>query len=685
MLRAEEILINELDPRLDLIILSPQEMKPFAISRFPVSQRLWMNVMGENPSYFQHGSDFPVESVSWHDCQTFIEKLNTITGKNYRLPTVAEWEFAARGGGKDICYGKLDEIAWYAPNSDNKTHQIGQKSPNEYGLYDMLGNIFEWCQDEAGADRVLKGGCWFTNSFLMQEPGFHVRLNPDDKSYRQGLRLAANIASDLKARTVAQLRTDLGGVIPAAIPSPSTRFKPGSPQWLKNIGIEMVSVPSGSFNSGGDDAHIMNLNGFRMSHTPVTEGQWQEVMGKSSDDEGDYRRDCPKSNVNWEKALNFIQTLNTLTGRMFRLPTEVEWEYAARGLSDGELYGWIDDIAWCGEGEIPNAWPHPVARKKPNALGLFDMIGNVWEWCTDIIIGEENPEGATQDINHVIRGGAVNLPEQWLTVNSRAFCGEHETCSYLGLRLVEDLPLKESESPHYEPPLIGIERSHTTSVTKRRSLVSSDALDLMTIPEGNILLDGQLQYVRSFRLGATPVTQYLWQKVMMGNNPSRFQSDLYRPVERVSWYDCQRFLGRLNWITGQRFRLPTQIEWKYAAQGGRNDWFCGAASDLHIWHMGNTGASTQVVGKKISNPFGLYDMLGNVWEWCLDGMSLNFWQEIDQDNPLHHSTDACVFPAILGGSWREPIARCTPLLQNCNDPEERTDDIGFRLAIDGDE
>jgi formylglycine-generating enzyme required for sulfatase activity len=153
----------------------------FYMGKYEVTQAQWKTLMGSNPSYFK-GDNLPVEKVSWNDAQMFIERLNAATGKQYRLPTEAEWEYAARGGTQSRGYrysgsNTLNEVAWHYYNSEGKTHPAGTKIANELGIYDMSGNVWEWCYDwygsypasaqnnptgvSSGFYRVTRGGSWF--------------------------------------------------------------------------------------------------------------------------------------------------------------------------------------------------------------------------------------------------------------------------------------------------------------------------------------------------------------------------------------------------------------------------------------------------------------------------------------------------------------------------------------------
>ena len=193
-------------------------LSSYCIGQTEVTQALWQTVMNSNPSLCQGDLNRPVEQVTWEDCQTFISKLNELTGKQFRLPTEAEWEFAARGGNKSQGYkyagsNTIDDVAWYIDNCyalgssspDYGTHAVATKAPNELGLYDMSGNVWEWCQDwygsyssnaqtnptgsVSGSNHVRRGGSWVCITRYCRVSR-RQQSEPSYSSYNLGLRLA---------------------------------------------------------------------------------------------------------------------------------------------------------------------------------------------------------------------------------------------------------------------------------------------------------------------------------------------------------------------------------------------------------------------------------------------------------------------------------------------------------------
>ncbi len=183
--------------------------RAFHLQTTEVTQGQWRAVMGDNPSHFKNGDNHPVESVSWKDVQVFLKKLNALDpGKNYRLPTEAEWEYACRAATIGTRHGKLGVIAWYSDNSDSQTHPVGKKQPNAWGLYDMLGNVDEWCADwygenyyenspiadprgpSSGEYRVQRGGSWYDAAYLVRSASRGRSSPPDNRDDRTGFRCA---------------------------------------------------------------------------------------------------------------------------------------------------------------------------------------------------------------------------------------------------------------------------------------------------------------------------------------------------------------------------------------------------------------------------------------------------------------------------------------------------------------
>lgn len=233
-------------------------LSSYWIGKYEVTQELWQAVMGTNPSEFK-GPRRPVEIVSWNDCQVFIRKLNNLTGKNFKLPTEAQWEFAARGGNKSKGYkysgsNTIESVGWCQNNSMYETHDVGTKVPNELGIYDMTGNVWEWCSDwegpynvvvpadpsgpSTGTHRIQRGGCWSNNDGTVIN---RFSNYPDHRHISLGLRLCLD-------GPVSSTKPETSSTKPEAVPEePAVPSVPDDEE--EAIPFQLVDVKA-SFQGG---------------------------------------------------------------------------------------------------------------------------------------------------------------------------------------------------------------------------------------------------------------------------------------------------------------------------------------------------------------------------------------------------------------------------------------------------
>ena len=431
-----------------------QITKPFYLSAYEVTQEQYKKVMGNNPSD-NKGNNKPVEMVSWNDAVDFCRELSEQEGVEFRLPTEAEWEYACRAGtttaysfGDDK--SQLGKYAWHVNNSNLTTHPVGQKLPNAWGLYDMHGNVDEWCQDwyarfpnekvfidptgpVMGRRRVLRGGAFNDHPKCVRSLHRHTCL-PDPRGNFDGVRLVRtynlsrntnDVMIDRQERRPAILESsqqavDAAPVVPTVPPSDASAIKElltpdqlalGDPV-VNHVGMVFVPIPAGEFQMGspksepghrGDERqHLVRIaKPFYLSAYEVTQEQYNKVMGNNpSDNNGNNK---PVEMISWNDAIDFCRKLSEQECVEFRLPTEAEWEYACRA-GTTTAYSLRDDTSQLGKYAWYNSnagnTTHPVGEKLPNAWGLHDMHGNVWEWCQD-----------AQGNTRVLRGGAFfNLP-----------------------------------------------------------------------------------------------------------------------------------------------------------------------------------------------------------------------------------------------------------------------------------
>jgi formylglycine-generating enzyme required for sulfatase activity len=433
--------------------------KPFYMGVHEVTNTQWKQVMGSVPSNWKE-DDHPVQQVSWEEAVEFCRKLSALpeerkAGRGYRLPTEAEWEYAGRAGTTTkYSFGDdeklLGDYSWFDGNSGNQTQSVGLKKPNALGLYDMHGNVWEWCSDwygnypdgevtnpqgpSSGSYRVYRGGGW-NDSAGRCRSAHRIWRNPSSRDFNLGFRLAlspsgaespeAGTDQGIKISAPSEDSTPTAVIASGSMPV-STATAVNLPETIRStVGINLKLIPAGTFMmgdaSGGPDEkppHRVTLTKpFYLGVHEVMNSQWKQVMGSVPSKRKEDAH--PVEQVSWEDAVEFCRKLSELTeerkaGRVYRLPTEAEWEYACRAgtttkYSFGDNETLFGDYGWFTDNSASQTYP--VGLKKPNAWGLHDMHGNVWEWCSDWIAGYTdgevmNPQGRSSGSRRVFRGGS---------------------------------------------------------------------------------------------------------------------------------------------------------------------------------------------------------------------------------------------------------------------------------------
>ena len=470
--------------------------KPYYIGLFEVTQKQYSLVMGSNPSNYS-GDKRPVEKMSWNtirgntnwpastavSASSFMGRLRARTGLEFDLPTEAQWEYACRAGTTTAySYGASasGDYMWYTSNSSSQTHEVGTKKPNPWGLYDMHGNVWEWCLDwyasslgtaamtdpkgaSSGSDRVRRGGSWYYNAAYCRS-AYRYGSNPSLTYDGLGFRLMCPVAQ--------YLVVDLSGG-PEAETWP-VEYLDGEPvggfntDEYKTTKLVLRRIEGGAFMMRGKYQTTLTKP-YYMGVFEVTQKQYELVTrSKPSNFSGDKR---PVEQVSWNTIRGYSDThnwpnsaavhpnsfmgrLQKRTGLEFDLPTEAQWEYACRagttsdynngGNSEDDLKqlgrymdNRSDDKGGYSDGHTT------VGSYLPNAWGLYDMHGNVSEWCLDwhvgLTSGLTDPVGSFSGSGRVGRGGGWNCIADYC---ASSYCGgyipEHADYS-LGFRLVRTL------------------------------------------------------------------------------------------------------------------------------------------------------------------------------------------------------------------------------------------------------
>ncbi len=471
----------------------------FFLTETEITQGQYQYLMKSNPSKFKdQGPNLPVEKVSWKNAKTFCEKLTKEhhdlgrlpLGWEYQLPTEAQWEYACRAGtstafhyGDSLVSTQANFNGKYPYGTDVKqkflerTTIVKSYKPNLWGLYDMHGNVYEWCSDwygdyrqdvdpygaESGTNRVNRGGSW--NSRARNCRSAYRLVNSPSRSWLNlGFRVAA---VQIKQDTSAKNKTE-----------------------GRRREIKLVWVGPGTFTMGSpidepgrysrEKQYKVTLSqGYYLGETEITQAQYMNVMGENPSYFVNAGDNAPVEQVTWGNALEFCRRLTEVhqqSGKLpkdyaYTLPTEAQWEYACRAASQGPLYTGdfiikgernaieLDSIAWYGgnsgvdyvggvdssgwldkQYDHKSAGSHVVAGKAPNSLGLYDMLGNVYEWCLDrygeypdgAVADPVGPKGGTFRVN---RGGSWNSNARFCRSAYRSYFSPSRSWNFLGFRV----------------------------------------------------------------------------------------------------------------------------------------------------------------------------------------------------------------------------------------------------------
>ena len=436
------------------------------VNRFEVTQQEYVAIMGKDSNKSpQKGARLPVVNVSWYEARDFCEKLSRITGKKYRLPTTEEWEYACRAGsGSTYFWGdsnsQAQRYAWFAENSEGKIQRIGQKQQNKWRLHDICGNVWEWCSDAVKTNskrwkadetyRSIRGGSIASNTEALKASLFAEQTKAKN-SVDIGFRIAREAD---KPKATSEEPSAANAINPAV----TSEFTAAEKKNITNL-LQLVRIPSGSFTMGSREGYpdespphkVAISRPFWIGKYEVTQELYELVMKANPSSFKSPQR--PVDTVSWEEAMAFCKKISELTGDKYRLPTEAEWEYACRGGSSTRFY-WGNDKnqaskhAWYNDNS--QLMTHDVGQKGHNNWGLYDINGNVAEWCMDIYdkfyysgSPRRDPLCRKGDTIRVHRGGSWTTIGSVLTSSKRSSNTEYYHYYDLGFRLVKEIPRSE--------------------------------------------------------------------------------------------------------------------------------------------------------------------------------------------------------------------------------------------------
>jgi formylglycine-generating enzyme required for sulfatase activity len=771
--------------------------QPFWIGATEVTQKQWFAVMNTQPwvnkEMATSGDSIPVTHINWQDAATFCEKLTERerfagrlpAGLRFTLPTEAEWELACRGSATNTsayCFGDAVQdlrrhavvaksIALAALRRNSNVEPVGSYKANEFGLYDMHGNVGEWCADAAdlvsdrvvtivdedgvvdplnisGEMRVCRGGTW------AYEPA----------KCRSASRDACDPARayiDIGFRPVLVARAAPSGESYGAfLPQESSMVAVGN-RIEAGLGVKMIKIGPANFIMGSpvseanrnvdESRHRVEISqGYWIAETEITRQQWRSVMGTTPwapELEAAIPGDSPATHVSWTEAIQFCETMTVRerqagrlpTGMAFDLPTEAEWELACRGSeANTTAYCFGDDPKMLGQyavvqpsGSEGDATAESIRSKQPNAFGIYDMHGNVYEWCRDHA-EYENGLVATSTyhdgiVDPLCAGGRLRV------IRGGASCADADMCRSANRLAIE--PSAKSRHIGFRLALVAARGSCIkTSIGLAMIRVSPSQFVMGSPVTEQGRNDDEFQHrvtiSRSYWIGETEVTQSQWSAVMgtapwashtfgghqvapqisheaiqltrlLGYGDGSSHGD--KPATHISWKDAVDFCARLTNLEkekgrlplGMSFTLPTEAEWELACRA--------SATDTSPYHFGDNlqllnsyaicarpapyllpVSLAEFARSTKANALGLHEMHGNVAEWCADSAGVTNGRVVTdtyRDGIVDPFSINGALRVRRGGSWFEGAAYCRSAARAADEPASARSDLGFRPVL----